>query len=107
MSELTKAETDVLAERRRQIEVEGWAVEHDDCHDKGEMALAASAYAIHSAKFRDADEFGINYRIKAVPCEWPWDREWWKPKNPRRDLVRAAALIIAEIERLDRIKGLS
>jgi hypothetical protein len=27
---------------------------------------------------------------------------WWKPKDRRRDLVRAAALIIAEIERLDR-----
>lgn len=33
---------------------------------------------------------------------WPWDREWWKPKDRRRNLVRAAALLIAEIERLDR-----
>ena len=33
-----------------------------------------------------------------------WGLDWLKPKSPRRDLVRAAALIVAEIERLDRIK---
>ena len=33
---------------------------------------------------------------------WPWSLDWWKPKDPRRDLVRAGALIVAEIERLDR-----
>lgn len=36
---------------------------------------------------------------------WPWSREWWKPKNPRRDLVKAGALIVAEIERLDRLEA--
>jgi len=30
------------------------------------------------------------------------ERGWWKPKGPRRDLIRAAALIVAEIERIDR-----
>lgn len=40
-----------------------------------------------------------------VPPTWPWGAEWWKPKEPRRDLVRAGALIIAEIERLDRREG--
>lgn len=34
---------------------------------------------------------------------WPWDESWWKPTTPRRDLVKAAALILAEIERLDRM----
>lgn len=33
---------------------------------------------------------------------WPWDAKWWKPKNTRRDLVRAGALIVAELERMDR-----
>ena len=36
-----------------------------------------------------------------------WDSEWWKPKDRRRDLIRAGALIVAEIERLDRNKGAS
>lgn len=35
-------------------------------------------------------------------CGKPWDEKWWKPKNPRRDLVKAGALILAEIERIDR-----
>ncbi|HCE9784511.1 TPA: hypothetical protein NH348_003290 [Pseudomonas aeruginosa] len=33
---------------------------------------------------------------------WPWDEEWWKPKSARENLVRAGALVLAEIERLDR-----
>ena len=34
---------------------------------------------------------------------WPgWAWSWWKPKNRRHDLIRAAALIVAEIERIDR-----
>lgn len=37
-----------------------------------------------------------------VPRGWPWGSSWWKPKDPRRDLVRAGALILAEIERIDR-----
>jgi len=85
---------DVAAERARQKAIEGWTPEHDDTHGSGEMALAAGCYALNAAPERFAD--GI------VPIFWPWSREWWKPKDRRRDLVRAAALIVAEIERLDR-----
>ena len=46
-----KAIEDITAERKRQIEVEGWSSEHDDVHTGGEMALAAAAYAAHSANF--------------------------------------------------------
>lgn len=38
-------------------------------------------------------------------AEWPWTgwaTEWFKPKDDRYNLVRAAALLLAEIERLDR-----
>jgi hypothetical protein len=35
--------------------------------------------------------------------DWPWDERWWKPSNdPIRDLVKAGALIAAEIDRLQR-----
>lgn len=89
-----QAARDVLAERSRQRTVEGWTDAHDDWdHRHGELALAAAAYAEHSARF---DE------LKVCPITWPWDSKSWKPKDRRRDLVRAAALIIAEIERLDR-----
>lgn len=85
---------EIGAERERQRAEEGWTPEHDDTHGKGEMALAAGCYALNAAPERFAD--GV------VPIFWPWAREWWKPKTRRRDLVRAAALIVAEIERIDR-----
>lgn len=90
---MSKAIEDVIAERKRQIEKEGYSTEHDDEHNNFEMSDAALCY-IESAQH------------EGMPCDvsgaWPWDIKYWKPKSPREDLVRAAALIIAEIERLDR-----
>lgn len=93
----SRAADDVLAERRRQVEDEGWTPEHDDRHGEGELARAGVCYALHAVY---GDEFGGK---EHAPGPWPWDRKWWKPKTRRRDLVRAAALIIAELERLDRL----
>lgn len=91
----TQAARDVLAERRRQIEVEGWTPEHDDEHNHGELALAASCYAEQGP-----EPYGVDY--PAIPVRWPWDADWWRPRDYRRNLVKAGALILAEIERLDR-----
>lgn len=93
VAELTEAAQDVLAERKRQIEAEGWTPQHDDEHDDGEMADAAGCYAI----------FGVSetYQRRPPIC-WPWDEKWWKPSDHRRNIVKAAALLLAEIERLDR-----
>lgn len=88
---------EIAAERRRQIEVEGWTSLHDDGHANGELASAAACYSMNTG--RD--------RLPVVPKGWPWTRSWWKPKDRRRDLVRAAALIVAEIERLDRATPVS
>lgn len=83
---------EIAAERRRQIEVEGWTPKHDDDeHASGEMAYAAACYCI-------ADDNSPGFLL----AYWPWSHRWWKPKSRRRDLIRAAALIVAEIERLDR-----
>lgn len=90
---MTTAIDDVLAERQRQQVVEGHALAHDDEHSDGALAVAASCYAnpiMHS-----------DPRI-SVPLHWPWDAQCWKPTNRRRDLVKAAALLLAEIERIDR-----
>lgn len=100
---------DVLAERRRQVEVEGWTSEHDDAYGEGELARAAAAYAYASA-LPDRHRANISgiYSIDNDGMArdlWPatWSKAFWKPKDRRRDLVRAAALILAEIERLDRM----
>ncbi|MER0875307.1 hypothetical protein AAA545_06405 [Pseudomonas aeruginosa] len=87
-----RAWLDVQAERRRQVEAEGWTPEHDDEHSHGEMALAAASYAAYAHVELSGD----------LPMFWPWGRTWWKPTTPRRDLVKACALALAEIERLDR-----
>lgn len=100
----SKALEDVITERQRQIEKEGWTTEHDDQHDSGEMAGAAACYAIHvnQRQWVMGTELQHSYATEPVPFEWPWDPKWWKPVTPRRDLVRAAALLLAEIERIDR-----
>jgi hypothetical protein len=85
------AARDVLAERKRQIEAECWTPQHDDEHGNGEMAKAAACYALGSQGW---PQRGVNF--------WPWDASWWKPRDHRSNLVKAGALILAEIERLDR-----
>jgi len=97
---LPAAARDVLAERRRQIEAEGWTPEHDDQWYCGEIAEAAASYAMASTYYH-ADPY------VAVLSIWPWSRSWLKPTNRRRDLVKAGALILAEIERLDRLSPLT
>jgi hypothetical protein len=98
---LREAWCDVLAERTRQIEVEGWDAAHDEEWEFGQLSIAAICYAL-SAEER---ETFVSPEETLVEYLWPWDWKWWKPKDRRRDLVRAAALIIAEIDRLDRKKA--
>lgn len=97
------AAADVLAERKRQVSVEGWTPSHDDTHKNNEMAFAAACYAFHAAAASwDLEDCGTEYDSHPAPKNWPWESEWWKPKSARADLVRAGALILAEIERIDR-----
>lgn len=92
LSTTPSAAKDVLTERERQKQVEGWTPEHDDMYAFGELRKAAVCYALN-------DRFLGNV---LNPDWWPWPNQWWKPASDRRNLVKAAALILAEIERLDR-----
>ncbi|GAB3467445.1 hypothetical protein [Azotobacter salinestris] len=94
-AELTAAARDVLAERRRQIEVEGFSLEHDSQYDLGEFPAAAACYAL----FAQRQVLGLR---KCEPDHaWPWNLGCWKPGDARSALVKAAALLLAEIERMD------
>ena len=82
----------INAERRRQIEVEGYTLERDDALNGGSLALAAACYAMHAT-----------WQQEGMPLIWPWADEVWKPKDQLSDLIRAGALIAAEIDQLQRI----
>lgn len=83
-----RAAIDVVDERVRQLEAEHWDYAHDDQYVHKEIANAAICYVLGGG-----DD---------VPDNWPWGEDDWKPKSYRENLVRAAALLIAEIERIDR-----
>ena len=103
----------IAAERRRQMEKEGWTPEHDDDHFDGALAWAAACYAAPEAIFRRTD-----IASGGAIFSDPFPR--WKDKRrdlhsgrliePSQDqridlLVKAGALIAAEIDRLVRKEG--
>lgn len=92
---LTPAEAEVIVERRRQVSQEGFTAEHDDRHTNGVIAMAAMCYTHPSA---------ILSLQKEPPCAWPWGRKCWKPKDYHTNLVKATALLLAELERIMRIE---
>lgn len=89
--------SDIREERARQVAVERFGPQGDDRHVAGELVRAAICYAYSGLGLP------LSATFKNPEGVWPWARSWWKPKDRRRDLIRAAALIVAEIERLDRL----
>jgi len=93
----------IAQERTRQVCHKAWTEFHDDGHVNGELARAAACYASY-----DIPWCGKNKRLALIKILWPrqWSRrDYWKPKDRIRNLVRAGALIAAEIDRLQRLKG--
>ena len=104
---------EIAAERRRCIEEKGWTPAHDDEHGDGELALAAAAYAWFAAqepaeRERALDQFKVGISRGQPTLVWLWPETWsddhFKNHDPRRALVIAAQFIVAEIERLDRMR---
>lgn len=99
----------IVKERERQINEEGWTLELDEQnHDDGGLALVASCYLVDVVK-RISDSYlvypQLNNMIKKFSrIAFPWDGKYWKPtpQDNVRQLVKAGALIAAEIDRLQR-----
>lgn len=90
----------IAQERQRQIEVEGWTEEHDRKWKNGELAKAAACYAIENTP--EAEVIIHLGNTDLYNNAFPWDDEWWKPSSdPIRNLVKAGALIAAEIDRIN------
>lgn len=87
----------IEAERKRQISEEGWTAEHDDReHAGGELADSAACYAMYHQN-------QTPFRGRVINTTWPWEHRFWKPSGVRvNNMVKAGALIAAEIDRLQR-----
>lgn len=94
----------IAAERQRQLDAEGWDTWHDDGHDAGELAMAAACYATPPDERDTRPVYTDDAPSSTVPLAWPWDTYDWKPTpdDRKRELVKAGALIAAEIDRLQR-----
>jgi hypothetical protein len=106
----------IAAERQRQVSLEGYSQEHDDQHDHGELAMAAIAYASPIAI--DGDE--ENWTLAVIDQEgvtepvYPFGNYPHKLQAINRgqlskeyriqQLIIAGALLVAEVERLERIR---
>ncbi len=98
---------DLAVERTRQEEVEGFTLEHDDTHDFGELARAAAGYALAAA----AQSVPANMTMHAL-CRERAKKVYpsaalgpMKDHPPRQAYIIACALLMAEIERIDRRDG--
>lgn len=97
----------IVAERQRQIVAEGWTPEHDAQHSGGDLVRAAECYLL-APRY----DLLIRHAVPVVhgpaagqpwaPHRWPWEPRYWKPcpDDRLRELVKAGALIAAEIDRL-------
>lgn len=82
-------------ERLRQISAEHYSHDHDDTHAEGILSAAADCYMY------------LTHAVSAPPeveaLLWPWHPSQFKPSmDPRRNLIKAGALYLAEAERYDR-----
>lgn len=90
----------IAIERQRQMATERFTSTHDEQYQRGELAKAAVAYAQLAATELEAGTRGHIGWLNP-PAIWPWEAHWWKPVDARRDLVRAGALIAAQIDLID------
>jgi hypothetical protein len=86
MNGLTKAASDVLAERERQRQK--WGDAHDDQHKNDQIAYGAVSYLLPGQA--------------VMPADWSYNSKV-RDREPRREqLVKGAALALAAVEQFDR-----
>ena len=90
----------IADERQRQIDVYGYSDDHIlksvEDYSCGELGDAAASYAMTQG-FRDDSSEGHK-----TPFFFPWDEDYFNPSPGDRikELVKAGAMIVAEITRL-------
>ena len=104
---LTKGTMLIAIERNHQIKDEGYTTEHDDHNCSADMAVAGACYVLDMAsKWSGQHATWQNHYEEEALLLWPCEKTQWNPTpdDPIRQLVKAGALIAAEIDRLDGVK---
>ena len=92
----------IANERKRQIESEGYNLRRDKMNwGQGQLAMAAASYVTPAFQRMTIGD-------RKSPYCFPFRDEFWKPtpENRIRELVKAGALILAEIDRLQNLQKL-
>lgn len=105
---MSKALIDVLIERMRQVQVKGRTPQHDDKHKLHELACYAICFALHASKGILSPHFVMDMQRQINPFS---NHGWTPQRSPteytledrRQDFVKSAALMLAEISRIDRL----
>lgn len=84
----------ISLERRRQVVEEGYDARHDKGETVNNLIQAAMAYCEVC--------FTGNTVLDSLKFGWPWRTTCFKPKDYKRNLVRAGALIAAAIDKLEK-----
>lgn len=92
----------VLFERAKQVAM-GHDAKHDDLHTLGQLITGAICYAqIAHIQVTSAKPLPDAFKHR----EWPWDPKSFRlEQDPVGNLVKAAAMLIAEAERISRERG--
>lgn len=113
---------EIHLERARQVDKKGYSVEQDMRFEWNELARGAAAYCLAQAARNykgtprshvhltlGEDESGKTRVTVRIPMDvlahelWPFDvDDTFKPHSHRRNLIKAAAMIVAELEAIDR-----
>jgi hypothetical protein len=93
----------IAKERNRQIENEGWTLEHDDEHIYGTLAVVAASLLVNNtdAKVIDPEGRGTTTEDEDGDC---WGLIKKHGDDEIKSLVIAGALVAAEIDRRIRLK---
>lgn len=94
---------EIKHERRKQVEK--YSAENDDAYENGQLAESAARFILHETKWALCEKGKAIRDSHKLDAQWQesWlDRFGSNKPTERQRLIIAAALIVAEIARLDR-----
>lgn len=92
----------IVAARMKQVDRDGRTIDRDQqTNEAFDLPLAATSYANAAIEQLTGTPEARRDVARPDPMTWPWDDQAWKPKDPRENLVKAAALLWAAIDWLD------